>query len=114
MPRGSRGLPGASRVSCHPPVFRRLDSTSKGSKGFDLSSMEAGSSGVSGFDSAWWLPGPHGQTIWGRMTRGRRLVEFHREILETPDGDELVLDHLDGPEESPRVLLLHGLEGSSY
>jgi predicted alpha/beta-fold hydrolase len=76
--------------------------------------MEAGSSGVSGFDSAWWLPGPHGQTIWGRMTRGRRLVRFRREILETPDGDELVLDHLDGPEESPRVLLLHGLEGSSY
>ncbi len=38
---------------------------------------------------------------------------MRRELLETPDGDELVLDHLDGPAGSPRVLLLHGLEGSS-
>jgi predicted alpha/beta-fold hydrolase len=37
-----------------------------------------------------------------------------REVLETPDGDDLVLDHLDGPPGSPRLLLLHGLEGSSY
>jgi predicted alpha/beta-fold hydrolase len=41
-------------------------------------------------------------------------VQFRRETLETEDGDELVLDHLDGPAGSPRVLLLHGLEGSSY
>jgi predicted alpha/beta-fold hydrolase len=33
--------------------------------------------------------------------------------LATPDGDELVVDHLDGPAGAPRVLLLHGLEGSS-
>jgi uncharacterized protein len=39
---------------------------------------------------------------------------MRREVLETPDGDELLVDHVDGPAESPRVLVLHGLEGSSY
>jgi hypothetical protein len=38
-------------------------------------------------------------------------VRLEREIVETPDGDELVLDHLRG--EGTRFLLLHGLEGSS-
>ena len=34
--------------------------------------------------------------------------------LETPDGDELVLDHIEGRPGAPRLLVLHGLEGSSY
>jgi hypothetical protein len=67
------------------------------------------------FAPAWFLPGPHFQTVWGRLTRSRRLVSFRREALETPDGDELLLDHLDSPNESPvHFILLHGLEGSSY
>ncbi len=41
------------------------------------------------------------------------MVSVRREILSTPDSDELVVDHLDGPPGSPRVVLLHGLEGSS-
>ena len=42
-------------------------------------------------------------------------MAFVREILETPDGDELVLDHVEGKDEgNPRLLVLHGLEGSSY
>jgi predicted alpha/beta-fold hydrolase len=41
-------------------------------------------------------------------------VTFEREILATPDGDELVLDHAPGAPGSPRVLLLHGTEGSAY
>jgi len=65
------------------------------------------------FTPAWWLPGPHLQTVWGRLVRPRRLVTMRREVLETPDGDELVLDHVDGEAGSPRALLLHGLEGSS-
>ena len=65
------------------------------------------------FRPAWWLPGPHIQTVWGRLSRRRRLVGFEREVVEMPDGDELVLDHLPG--EGPcRFILLHGLEGSSY
>jgi uncharacterized protein len=67
---------------------------------------------VRDFKPAWFLPGPHLQTIWGRLVRPRRAAKLRREIVETPDGDELVLDHLDG-NASPRFLLLHGLEGSS-
>jgi predicted alpha/beta-fold hydrolase len=89
------------------------------------------------FRPAWWLRGPHAQTIWGRLTRPHRAVALRRELLITPDDDDLVLDHLDsdsssvprssseflegdrGTEElrgTPRNLhfiLLHGLEGSS-
>jgi predicted alpha/beta-fold hydrolase len=69
------------------------------------------------FLPAWFLPGPHLQTIWGRVSRPRRLVQFRREALTTPDGDELLLDHLDAPVTARNPLhfvLLHGLEGSSY
>lgn len=38
---------------------------------------------------------------------------MRREALETPDGDELLVDHVEGPAGSPRVIVLHGLEGSS-
>jgi hypothetical protein len=48
------------------------------------------------------------------MARSRRLVAFEREVLVTPDDDDLVLDHVVGLPGSPRVLLLHGLEGSAY
>src|SRR5712692_3408193 len=68
------------------------------------------------FIPAWFLRGPHAQTIWGRIARPRRLVALRREILRTPDDDDLVLDHLDTPVRDPRFrfVLLHGLEGSSY
>jgi len=66
------------------------------------------------FRPAWWARGPHWQSAWGRLARPRRLVRFRREIVETPDGDELVLDHVDAPPAAPRLLLLHGLEGSSF
>jgi hypothetical protein len=72
------------------------------------------------FRPAWWVPGAHVQTIWGSLTRSRGLVRFRRELLEAPDGDELVLDHVEANEHerrregAPRLILLHGLEGSSY
>ncbi|HYC87623.1 MAG TPA: alpha/beta fold hydrolase [Thermoanaerobaculia bacterium] len=66
------------------------------------------------FAPAWFLPGPHLQTVWGRITRPRRAVAFRRESLTTPDGDELLLDHLDGNRTGLHFVLLHGLEGSSY
>jgi predicted alpha/beta-fold hydrolase len=66
------------------------------------------------FSPAWFLPGPHFQTVWGRISRPRRLVSLRRELIETPDGDELVLDHLDAESPSPiHFVLMHGLEGSS-
>jgi predicted alpha/beta-fold hydrolase len=62
----------------------------------------------------WWARGPHMQTVWAGLARSRRLITFTREILTTPDGDDLVLDHTDGPPGAPRVILLHGTEGSAY
>ena len=66
------------------------------------------------FSPSWWLRNAHAQTVWGRLTRSRQLVTFRREVLRTPDGDELVLDHLDAPAPRTHFVLLHGLEGSSY
>jgi len=68
---------------------------------------------VTDFVPAWFLPGPHLQTIWGRIVRPRRLVRLRRERIDTPDGDELILDHLDN-ESDLHFVLMHGLEGSSY
>ncbi len=79
-----------------------------------MSSRSDVSSARDGFHPAGWLPGPHAQTLWGRLARSRRQVGLSREILETPDGDDLVVDHVDGPAASPRVVVLHGLEGSAY
>jgi uncharacterized protein len=70
-----------------------------------------------GFTPAWWLRGRHAQTTWGRLARSRRQVPLRREALIAPDGDTLLVDHLDrvvgGLDDAPRLLLLHGLEGSS-
>lgn len=61
---------------------------------------------------AWWLPGAHAQTLWGRFARRIPRVATTLERLETPDGDNLEIHSLDAAEGAPRVLLLHGLEGS--
>src|SRR5688572_19702359 len=43
------------------------------------------------FRAAWWLPGPHAQTVAGRFVRPRVGVAFRRERVDTPDGDFLDL-----------------------
>ena len=58
--------------------------------------------------------GPTGQTLWARLARSRHLVRFEREVLTTDDDDDLVLDHGAGPAGAPRLLILHGLEGSAH
>lgn len=64
---------------------------------------------------ALWLPGPHLPTVWGRLGRRRDLVAYRREALETPDGDELLVDHVEPEAKAARRLVIfHGLEGSSY
>lgn len=71
-----------------------------------------------------WLPGPHAQTIVGRLLRGAAPTpSVRRERVETPDGDFLDLDLFGGrwPEagdppsdaDLPVAILLHGLEGSA-
>jgi predicted alpha/beta-fold hydrolase len=64
------------------------------------------------FTPAWWLPGPHVQTLWQPLFRVRPKPAAYRERLATPDGDFLDLDWF-GPEGRFLVILLHGLSGSS-
>jgi predicted alpha/beta-fold hydrolase len=64
------------------------------------------------FSPAWWLHGPHAQTLWGKLFRTESAHETQIERLDTPDGDFLNIHHLEGPDEAPLLVLLHGLEGS--
>lgn len=60
---------------------------------------------------AWWLPGPHTATVWGRLGRREPVPVVRMERWDTPDGDFLELARLDAAPDAPRLLLLHGLEG---
>jgi predicted alpha/beta-fold hydrolase len=63
-----------------------------------------------------WLPGGHAQTIYAALAAPRPTVTYRRERWDTPDGDFIDLDWLDGsplPPRSPLVVLFHGLEGGS-
>jgi predicted alpha/beta-fold hydrolase len=64
------------------------------------------------YDAPWWLRNAHAQTIWGRFFKRVRRIATTCEMLQAPDGEALELHHLDAPAGAPRVLLLHGLEGS--
>jgi uncharacterized protein len=50
--------------------------------------------------------------MWGKFFRPEQMKDTRVERLETPDGDFLVLHHLDAADDAPILLLLHGLEGS--
>src|SRR3990167_259923 len=66
------------------------------------------------FKPAWWLPGPHLQTLWNPMCRQPAKLTRTRERLWLEDGDFLDLGWY-GPHQAdaPLVLVLHGLTGSS-
>jgi len=66
----------------------------------------------SSFSPAWWLRGPHVQTLWGKFFRPLEVHDTRVERLETPDGDFLDVHNLVAPAGAPILLLLHGLEGS--
>jgi len=63
------------------------------------------------YQPPWWYRGRHLQTIWGPLFRRVHRSALRRERWPTPDGDFLDLDWLEG--DSPIVVILHGLEGSS-
>lgn len=67
------------------------------------------------FVPAWWIPGAHLQTLWGKLVRRPSTVPTRIERWPTPDGDELEIQRLDAPGNdpaAPRLLMLHGLEGT--
>jgi predicted alpha/beta-fold hydrolase len=61
---------------------------------------------------AWWIPGGHLQTLWGKLFRRQPPAPTVLERWNTPDGDLLEVHRLAAPPDNPRVLILHGLEGS--
>jgi len=66
----------------------------------------------SGFRPAWWLPGPHLPTAWGKFGRRRPPVHDRLERVRTPDDDHITLARMGQVSEGrPHLLVLHGLEG---
>ncbi len=59
-----------------------------------------------------WLPGGHAQTIFAALRRAPR-IRYERERWDTPDGDFIDLDWAGAREAKRRMVLFHGLEGSS-
>ncbi|MGH7717352.1 MAG: hydrolase [Gemmatimonadaceae bacterium] len=62
---------------------------------------------------AWWAPGRHFQTMWGKFLRRHAALPTRAEQWDTPDGDFVELHRLGGAPGAPRILVLHGLEGSA-
>lgn len=61
-----------------------------------------------------WLPNPHLMTMVASLARWPIRLPTRRERWSLPDGDFVDVDRLDGPSAAaPRLLALHGLEGSS-
>ena len=67
------------------------------------------------FKPAWWLPGPHLQTLWPTLCRRQvNNIMLERERFELPDGDFVDLDWVGKNNTGPIILILPGLEGSIY
>jgi predicted alpha/beta-fold hydrolase len=60
-----------------------------------------------------WLPGGHLQTIYPAKCIAAPKVAYRRERWDTPDGDFIDVDFVDGLPKQPFVIMFHGLEGSS-
>jgi uncharacterized protein len=64
------------------------------------------------YSSPWWLPGGHLQTIYASLRPPPR-VRLERERWEAPDGDFIDVDFAGDPAAARRLVVFHGLEGSS-
>jgi hypothetical protein len=69
------------------------------------------------YHPAWFAPGAHLQTLWARLFRRVALPPHRRLRWETADGDFVDVVRVDppasAPADTPRLVLTHGLEGSS-
>lgn len=65
---------------------------------------------------AWWVPGAHARTLWGKLLRRAPPLDTRVERWPTDDGDEIELHRLDPRDtlapHGGRLLVLHGLEGT--
>lgn len=65
------------------------------------------------YRAPWWLPGGHLQTIYAAFLDRRYRVTYRRERWDTPDGDFIDVDWVEGEPDKPLLVLFHGLEGGS-
>jgi predicted alpha/beta-fold hydrolase len=83
---------------------------------FAATSLNVTRSSKDTYTPAWWVPGAHLQTLWGKLIRRPPDVPTRAEWWTTPDDDEIELQRLDAPHgaggHTPRLLILHGLEGT--
>jgi uncharacterized protein len=63
------------------------------------------------YSPAWWIPGGHLQTLWGKVFRKQPVAPTTLQRWDTPDGDFLEIHRLSAEPDARRLLLLHGLEG---
>jgi hypothetical protein len=68
---------------------------------------------MAAYRAPWWLPGGHLQTIYPYFLLRRAPPPYRRSRWETPDGDFIDLDWVEGDAQAPLVVLFHGLEGCS-
>lgn len=61
---------------------------------------------------AWWVPGAHAQTLWGKFARRSPALATRMERWPTPDDDFIDVLRLEASPGRPRLFLLHGLEGT--
>ena len=68
------------------------------------------------YTPAWWVPGAHARTLWGKLVRRLPPVVTRVERWPTGDGDEIELHRLEPlstrAAHGGRLLVLHGLEGT--
>lgn len=65
------------------------------------------------FRPAWWLPGPHLPTVFGKLLRRIPPAHERLERWTTPDGDSVAVARLDGARaDAPILTVFHGLEGT--
>ena len=64
------------------------------------------------FSPAWYLRNRHVQTLWGKLARRLAPAPTRVERWETPDSDFIDVHRMSGAPGSPRLLMLHGLEGT--
>ena len=68
------------------------------------------------YTPAWWVPGAHVRTLWGKLLRRSPALTTRVERWATGDGDEIELHRLEPlgtrAPHGGRLLALHGLEGT--
>ena len=67
------------------------------------------------YTPAWWVPGAHLRTLWGKLVRRPPPLTTRIERWATSDGDEIELhrvEPVEGTAHGGRLLVLHGLEGT--